>query len=395
MIRLALFPFLMFAIPAVIVSVWSSWRGAATAAPALLAWSALILMIANQTWWVGRAFPSPLRNWSAGRTFLVWFLLAGPVSMILGAPSPSNLGFWSMLVLTMILCWIIGALFTGEPERLLRACAWTWLAYLAWYFTLAIKHLERHPYERNGMFAVGLGAGLASAWAIRWIPGRVFMLALGMGFALLTQQRTGLVAATGCVLWALFWILVRRMRRWRGLVLPALVLMVLILIPFLSAISDWINGLLLLDDPVRGLGSGFTGRWQIWALALVRFLESPWFGHGPMSNEYIIYEVIRGPRTAHNGVLALLVDYGIFGAIPALLLFLLALRRGMRLFWSSGELAWLGWSSVIVFILLYSLGEKYWFNFGNQTSLMGLAALGLLFERSERGTAHGAPDEEG
>jgi len=163
----------------------------------------------------------------------------------------------------------------------------------------------------------------------------------------------------------------------------------LVLVILGPSIWDWVNNILLLDDPVRGTGTGFTGRARIWALAAIRFLESPWFGHGPMSNEYIMYEVVMGQRTAHNGMLAMLVDYGIFGAVPALLLFLIALRRGLKAFWSSGELAWLGWTSVIIFILAYSLGEKYWFNFGNQTSLLGLVALGVIFEGSRKDSSEG------
>jgi O-antigen ligase len=310
----------------------------------------------------------------------VWFILAGPASLLLGTGIGANLGYWIMLIATGTLCWIVGALLAEDPERLLRYAAWTWLGYLIWYFALGAQFLDRHPYERNGMFAVGMGAGLAAAWSFRNPWARGFVIALALWLAWLTEQRTGLVAAILCVIWVLSWMLLRRLRHWRGLLLPGLILLVLVIIVLSQPIFAWINEVLMLDDPVRGTETGFTGRTRIWAFAVIRFLESPWFGHGPGANTTIIYEVIMGQRTAHHGVLALLVDYGIFGTIPALGLFLLAIGRGIRRFWSTGETAILAWTSVIIFIIIYAMAENYWFSFGNQSSLLGLVALGVLFE---------------
>ncbi|MDP7022600.1 MAG: O-antigen ligase family protein [Candidatus Krumholzibacteria bacterium] len=351
-----------------------------TIVPVLLSWGTLLLILANEYWIPGKQLPSLLRPWNLGRTLFLWFILAGPASMVLGSTSPSNFGFWVLLILTMILSWIVGAMNAGNPAGLLRHVAWIWLAYLAWYFTLGAQYLDSHPYERNGLFAVGIGAGLAASWGFRGFWSRASLLSAGMFLTFLTEQRTGLIASFLCVLWVLCWIALSRLRAWRGMAIPFLVPLLILLALLWQPIWSMINDFLLLDDPVRGVGTGFTGRARIWALALVHFLQSPWFGHGPLSNDYILYDVIMGQRTAHNGILALLVDYGVFGALPALLLFLLALKRGVTAFLASGEVAWLGWTSVIVFILVYSLGEKYWFHIGNQTNLLGLVALGLIFE---------------
>jgi len=380
MSRRWILPIFLFGTPAAMVSVWSSWRLVVTAAPILIAWATLLFHFAARYWWPGRRLASVFENWNLGRSLLVWFILAGPVSLVLGKSSSVNLAFWAMLVLTMILSWILGGLSAREPGRLLRDAGWIWLIYLGWYFTLGVQYLDRHPYQRNGMFAVGLGAGLAGAWGFRnpWL--RYGILALGLWLAWLTEQRTGLVAAALCVLWVLFWLAMKRMKAWRGLLAPGLVVLLLVVLLLWPMIWEGISNVLLLHDPVRGVGTGLTGRTRIWALALVKFLQSPWFGHGPGANRIIMYEVIMGQRTAHNGILSLLVDYGVFGALPGVLLFLLAVRRGLKAFWSRGELAWLGWTSLIVFILVYSLGENYWFGFSNQTSLLGLMALGLIFE---------------
>jgi O-antigen ligase len=82
---------------------------------------------------------------------------------------------------------------------------------------------------------------------------------------------------------------------------------------FVPAISSWLPGfvddLMKLDDPYRGLGQGFTGRSTVWSAALDVWMSSPLFGVGFRQHEALL----PGALSAHNAYLAMLADTGIVG----------------------------------------------------------------------------------
>ena len=61
-----------------------------------------------------------------------------------------------------------------------------------------------------------------------------------------------------------------------------------------------VNEIFLIEDPYRGLGTGFTGRTQEWIEGLEFFLNNPFFGKGFYTT------------TIHNGYIKLLAENGIF-----------------------------------------------------------------------------------
>lgn len=79
-----------------------------------------------------------------------------------------------------------------------------------------------------------------------------------------------------------------------------------------KGMKDWfVNSVLLLNDPGRGLGSGFTGRDEGWLYAIRIFSEHPWTGLG-FSRANAILENDTSHQI-HNGHLILLSDLGIIG----------------------------------------------------------------------------------
>lgn len=84
---------------------------------------------------------------------------------------------------------------------------------------------------------------------------------------------------------------------------------------FLSGVSDTVasavNDAFKLNDPHRGVGSGFTGRTIAWDEALKLWLKSPLFGVG--SHQHELFMPYGGE--AHDTYLAALVETGVFGAL--------------------------------------------------------------------------------
>lgn len=93
-----------------------------------------------------------------------------------------------------------------------------------------------------------------------------------------------------------------------------------------ARIAAALNGLLLLDDPHRGVSSGFSGRFENWYLGLKKFSTSPIIGAGagdPPGRALVEYQ-------PHNGYIKMFAEYGlIFGLAFASLLFA-SIRKAFR-----------------------------------------------------------------
>lgn len=78
----------------------------------------------------------------------------------------------------------------------------------------------------------------------------------------------------------------------------------------LNAVHYVKHDVLLLDNPLRGLDSGFTGRTGLWAETLNLWWNSPLFGVGFREHERFLHGL-----PAHNAYLAMLADTGLLGFI--------------------------------------------------------------------------------
>jgi len=96
---------------------------------------------------------------------------------------------------------------------------------------------------------------------------------------------------------------------------------------FSGVVSFVGNDVLLLNDPLRGLDSGISGRAEGYAIALERFNANPILGFGfGQSNKDVADELGTG---LHNGHMALLIDLGVFMYAIILFIMLGALARAM------------------------------------------------------------------
>jgi O-antigen ligase len=89
----------------------------------------------------------------------------------------------------------------------------------------------------------------------------------------------------------------------------ALVALGLAAVVLAESVSSTFSSALLLDDPNRGLGSGFSGRDDVWAFAVQLFEENPLFGTG------FGYFVSIGYVGPHNIILFALAENGLSGLL--------------------------------------------------------------------------------
>jgi O-antigen ligase len=76
-----------------------------------------------------------------------------------------------------------------------------------------------------------------------------------------------------------------------------------------QTVVTFANDVFKVDDPLRGFGTGGTGRDVFWRAALLLWWQHPLFGVGYLLHEYYMplgYE-------AHNAYIAMLADTGLFG----------------------------------------------------------------------------------
>jgi hypothetical protein len=141
-------------------------------------------------------------------------------------------------------------------------------------------------------------------------------------------------------------------------------------------LSFILNGILLLNNPFRGISSGFSNRYLGWSESLQLFYERPVLGWGSKANEVLLqdssYVIIS---SSHNGILANLVDYGFPGAMMSIAIMLLPIYISMCRAWTYLEKEYLLMSSLGVGYIVMGMGERYWFNIGNPTSILILFTL--------------------
>jgi O-antigen ligase len=131
------------------------------------------------------------------------------------------------------------------------------------------------------------------------------------------------------------------------------------------------------------MASGFSGRVQLWEIAIEAWREKPIGGIG-----YRVHEYYPGLElTAHNGYLALLMETGVLGALFVLLIVFSGLRELVTQVRQGSVIARIGLSLVIGYLFI-SFFERYLFNFGTPTSILMLMFL-LIPSYRHRMPSHG------
>jgi O-antigen ligase len=154
-------------------------------------------------------------------------------------------------------------------------------------------------------------------------------------------------------------------------------LCILIFAPSLwAAAQHWMDAVLEVNDPRRGLDSGFTGRDILWRAALDLWWHNPLFGVGYRQHE--AYLPLN--YSAHNAYLAMLADTGVFGFIWYLWLLIASGLAAFRIRDPRSRNAAVG---LIVSYAVIGLFERRAINGANPLSLLFLMGCFLAMKSQE------------
>lgn len=162
----------------------------------------------------------------------------------------------------------------------------------------------------------------------------------------------------------------------RTSLIPALTVCLLVMgaaVIFHDQIEAGVVTAMALDDPLRGVDSGGSGRTELWQHFAPQFLEHPLLGYGFRQRD--LYD------TAHNAVLNLLLENGVFVGALLLTFILAALWRASRID--------IVVASALGAFLLRSLIEPQMLNVGDVPGAAFLFVLGGAAVMASNGRVHG------
>jgi len=205
-----------------------------------------------------------------------------------------------------------------NPKQILEYVAWMvapiaiFGIFLGWGYTNRAYPLGIHA-NWWGETAFGL---LLCALAVKRLNFKIFFIIIALLLMYKVQSRGAMVSSVISVF--TYWILSFRPFGKTALKRLIVVLFSAAGILFFIFAMDWLSPtvtfvedrILLLYDPYRGLGTGFTGRLYSWRESIGIFLENPLFGHG--------YDTLS---KVHNGFLRFAAEGGIilFGMIVVMI----------------------------------------------------------------------------
>jgi O-antigen ligase len=153
-----------------------------------------------------------------------------------------------------------------------------------------------------------------------WIL-RLGVVVLALVIIYLTQSRGSMVAAAAG-LSAAFVLYAWQSRARVWLWLSAAIALVMVAVLGFNFITD---DLLRLSDPGRGIGSGASGRANVWRESFDLFANHPWLGVGYRQHE----QYLTSEANAHDAYLGMLADTGVLGLMAYLIFLFGGLARSV------------------------------------------------------------------
>jgi O-antigen ligase len=250
------------------------------------------------------------------------------------------------------------------------------------------------PPETSNYVAMMAMLALIGALCVRSIIWAAALSALPLYSMVVLQSRDSLLAAAiSLVIAAISWISRNRFNKkffaylllafFGSLALCAA--LSLAAVPVIESIGQFFEGLLMLNDKYRGIGSDASGRGQLWAAAVNLWLTNPIFGVGFKGHQMFMPEQLW----AHNAYLGMLADAGLAGLASYLLIISPAIGYIFKRESHCSPVYRL-LATIILTYLLYGMFESRALSFGNSYSVIFMLA---VFDCSKRRLRNQAPSE--
>jgi O-antigen ligase len=249
-----------------------------------------------------------------------------------------------------------------------------WLLYVDFHGTYVWGRLVDGNLESNAWGLFGLTVGVA-AFAHRSRITGGFCLAVACLTIYDASSRSSIVGLTvATVLVGITYMSELRNRRLIGgfAVLALILAFAVVVVPSArDSLYHFVDNIMKLDDPNRGLGSGSSGRDELWRAAMQLWWDHPWFGVGfRMHEAYMPMNF-----SAHNAYIAMLADTGIFGLVWYIALMIMAWIGMFRIKDARMRRLVMALVSSYAFVGLF---ERRAINGGNPMSIMFLMAAMLI-----------------
>ncbi|MCB1693146.1 MAG: O-antigen ligase family protein, partial [Pseudomonadales bacterium] len=240
----------------------------------------------------------------------------------------------------------------------------------------------------GGAWAIYLSTNFLTNGRFKWLPLGLFGLS-SISLALTGgRMGYGAWAAIGGIFSA--W-------RWRKgiLLLPLAMALVLAFVPsvqqrLLQGISTNSG-----DTEIKDASELTSGRTDAWPVAIDRISASPWFGYGrhamvrtgasaEVARREGLKEGERGFPHPHNMYLRIMMDSGLIGTVPILLMYLIILKRSASICrYKKGEAASIGMAtlSLVLALLIAGLGSQDVFPVQGTIAMWASVALALRVHR--------------
>ncbi|MGD0504554.1 MAG: O-antigen ligase family protein [Steroidobacteraceae bacterium] len=238
------------------------------------------------------------------------------------------------------------------------------------------KPFGNHPLLMGYIFGSGSLLLARRVYLARNTLGRNLMAAavlLAWSIVLATSSRSSIIALMVAAVFAAFFEfrVLRAVTGKRFLIAAAAIGTLAVL--YFGFASRYFVSILEIDSSYRGVGTGATGRTDLWAKGMDALFSDPAliaFGGGLRSSEYTVIGFLT-----ENSYLTILLDSGILVGGALILLLLYSPIKAVRLQRSSPKaskmtLAFL--PSFFVFLLIQCFFLRYFIGIGNPTSLLTL-----------------------
>lgn len=198
---------------------------------------------------------------------------------------------------------------TAMPDRQ-RACLIAGLALAEFLVVVCLTQPVDLMHRRIGTVHPNhVGAMALAATILVWLSGsrcRWVVGGLAVALMLAVSSRSSLAAlALFLVVIGSFWLARRTPVVVMSVATVAILASGIVMLVAPGRLAKAAVAVAALDDPMRGLGSGMTGRMDLWSGFLPQFVENPWdYGY----RQRDLYE------GAHNGYLNAALEHGLAGA---------------------------------------------------------------------------------
>jgi O-antigen ligase len=259
-------------------------------------------------------------------------------------------------------------------ERTFPVYAVTFVAVLIYVLIDNDRHWDRlRGHLHSNLWAYIAATTVVGIWFAR-IPNVVKLLLIFFCIYMIAmefQARGSLIWATlTLMLFANYYIIKALKSTRQSNLLLAIYAFTVVLIYIVAMIGSEaiLADILMIHSATRGLGTGLSGRIDIWAEFLNLFWQKPLFGHGSDVSRYIAENYLSGIvagdiSSAHNSYITILFDFGFIGFliyVSLILLMILGVVKSKR-----SELA----PFIMVFLLL-GLTESRPLNVGNPSAFL-------------------------